>query len=165
MTLSPIDRLLQEHDQLRAIGGELSAYLDGAEPPANDALADCRWRMARLILRHLPAEDRLVYRRLELHPDPAVAALAHRYRRELDGLFDLFQEHSARWTSEHVVANWPEYRVAARRLVAGLIERMRHEEEALYPRLATCPELPVERAAGDRNWAQAGWLVRESLGR
>jgi hypothetical protein len=65
------EKLLDDHARMREVCAELAALVAGATPCALNALADCRWKLARLILRHLPVEDRLLYQRLSLHPDPA----------------------------------------------------------------------------------------------
>jgi hypothetical protein len=159
-----IDRLLDEHRQLRAIAGELSALLDRPEAPADDSVSDCRWRMARLALRHLPLEDRHVFRRLDQHPDPNVRAAMARYRREFEGGYAAYQQHSERWTDAAVRQDWGGYRHATRRQLAFLEERLTREEQDLYPHLASAP--PAEgRTPELRNWAGDAWAIKASLGR
>ncbi len=159
-----IARLLAEHVQLLAFGVDLAALLDRAEPPTAEALSDCRWQIARLLLRHLPVEERHVFLRLDAHPDPAVRATMAAFRIGLDGRYEIYRKHSEQWTIERAIADWTSYRVSARRQILMLEEGLRKEEEELYPLLDGAPPV-AERSADQRNWAGDAWVLREQLGR
>jgi hypothetical protein len=160
-----IARLLAEHAQLLALGANLAALLDQPEPPTAEALSDCRWQIARLLLRHLPVEDRHVFLRLDAHPDPAVRATMAAFRVGLEERYAIYRKHSEQWTIERAIAEWNNYRPSARRQILMLEEGLRKEEEELYPLLDGAPPAPAERSADHRNWAGDAWVLREQLGR
>jgi hypothetical protein len=160
-----IDRLLGEHEQLRVIAAELTILLDRPEPPAADTLSDCRWRMARLMLRHLPVEDRQVFRRLDAHPEPRVRAKMADFRLDLDARYDTYRTHSEKWSVDCAIADWAAYRASARRQIVQLKEALLREESEIYPLLDGAPPAPAERPIDQRNWAGDAWLIRGQLGR
>lgn len=158
-----LPRLLDDHDRTREACAELLALIGRDQPCPPELLADCRWRVASLVLRHLPVEDRHVYQRLESHPDAAAVACAERFKEEREVIYGAFQRHSAMWTPETVAAGWEEYRSQARRLINLLLARLDREERELYPLLAGAPETTPVRRPDDRNWAGDGWTLRATI--
>ncbi|WP_294390893.1 hemerythrin domain-containing protein [uncultured Sphingomonas sp.] len=157
-------RLLAEHTQLRDLAATLGGMLAASEPPSDGTLTDTRWSMARLMLRHLPVEDRHVFRRLEAHDNPAVRARMAGFRIDLNALYGAYQHHGARWTEDTVRADWFGYRAATRHLLASLTGMMDREESELYPLLDDAPAAEG-RAPDARNWAGDAWAIRANLGR
>lgn len=158
-------RLLLEHDQIRSISAELTGFTDAPSPPLNDRLTECRWTLARVMLRHLPVEDRHIFRRLEAHPDPGVRGAMARFRHDLNDVYALYQRHSDRWTERAVREDWDEYGTTTRHLLAALNRMMDREEAELYPHLAGAPMMAEGRSADARNWAGDAWAIRANLGR
>lgn len=162
--MTPIERLRIDQEELRAASAALATLAEQASPPPRAALAAARWRIARMLLRHLPLKDRLVYARLRLHADPAVAATGQRFSDEAGQIYALYEKHAEHWTPERVEREWAAYRVGVKMQQQMLEDRLRREEAELLPHLATAPDVPVTRSPEDRNWAAAGWRFRELLG-
>lgn len=139
------------------------AELVAGEPVEREVLQTARWRVARELLRLLPVQDRLVYARLDAHPDPAVRATALRYRAETATIYAAYEAHSERWTLDAALANWATYRFAVGQQAAAVVARFEREEAELLPLLADAPALPDQRSPDDRNWAGDGWAFRERL--
>ena len=130
--MSIIEKLKDEHVELRRIADELDRLMAGADPCDLTALARCRWRLVRLVTQHLALEDRQIYSRA---PDPAspLGSIAARLKGEIGDLYDSFRGHITAWPSEAIVADWETYRTETRRLLATLHARIDREERELYP--------------------------------
>jgi hypothetical protein len=157
-----IEKLRNDHLKLRQMSANLLEIVRSEEPADLKALSICRWELARLLLQHLPVEDRHVYRRLESDPRPTVSALAKKFRTELESSYDRFKEHTDRWTGEAIVADWAGYRTMVSALIRAMLDRIDREETMLYPLLTDAPAAP-ERQPTDRNWAGDGWSIREKI--
>lgn len=160
-----VQRLIAEHTQLAQMGQALIALLDRPEPPSAEILSEHRWNIARTVLRHLPTEERYVYRRLDEHRRPEAIRIAQRFRDDLANTYEPFKAHSERWTIDAALADWTTYRVATRRLILMLDDRMQREEAELYPQLVDAPHFVPERSADTPNFAGDAWAIRASLGR
>lgn len=158
-----LPRLLEDHARIRDVCAELLALVSADQPCAAETLADCRWRLASQVLRHLPIEDRHVFQRLERHPDPAAVARTERFKAERDMIYGAFQRHSDTWTSETVPGRWTEYRSQARRLIGLLLTRIDREERELYPLIAGAPDKEPERRPDDKNWAGDSWQLKARI--
>lgn len=161
--MTPIERLSIDQDELRAASAALVALADQPSPPPRAVLNAARWRIARMLLRHLPLKDRLVYARLRCHSDAKIAAVGARFSAEALHIYTLYEQHSERWTPEAVEADWARYRVGVRMQQQMLTDRLEREEAELLPLLNGAPEVPLARSPDDRNWAAAGWRFRELL--
>lgn len=160
-----VRRLLDEHEQLRGLSRDLMTLLAQPAPPAAETLADLRWNIARTVLRHLPNEDRYVYRRLFRHTRPDAIATAKFFQQDLQHTYEPYRVHSERWTIEAALADWPTYCAATRRLLIAVDDRMQREEEQLYPHLRDAPDFVPERCPDAHNFAGDAWAIRASLGR
>ncbi len=157
-----LDRLRSDHARLKEVSTELLALVETDAPCDPATLADCRWRLARLLLQHLPVEDRHVYRPLEQDVRPEVALTAKRFRLELEASYARFQDHADRWTGDAIVSDWPGYRSTVRQLVQSLHARIEREEATLYPLVGDAARVATHQPT-DRNWAADGWSLREKI--
>lgn len=127
-----IEKLQGEHVELRRIAEELSGLIAGATPCDPGELARCRWKLARLVIRHLAGEDREIYNRPR---DPAspLGTVTRRLTDELGGLYADFHRHITTWSGEAAAKNWKVYRAETQTLLKALHDRIDREERELYP--------------------------------
>lgn len=117
-----------QHDALRELARRYREEL-AREAPDLVALADCRWRLLRLVTGHLAYEDAHLRPLLARTPQAVVHA---RMANELGQLFARFQNHVREWTAPQMAADWIGFRAQAGALLDALAMRMDHEERELY---------------------------------
>jgi hypothetical protein len=154
-------RLLMEHRQIEALADRILAALEPSEPK-QDAVAEARWALAKVIVQHVAYEDRAVCLPLEQHERPDVAAVAKGLKAHLLGTQAEFTAHTARWTTAAMVADWHGYRRATRHQLDVLCARIAREERELFP-LIELLESGAAPHAAERNWARDAWTVRAAL--
>lgn len=124
------ETLMREHDVLVALGADLETALDSTD---TDMMAAAQARLAGLLVAHLAREDSAIYPKLLLGNDASAAAAA---RAVVDEFVDLARDwrgHLTRWTPEHIAAETASFADATRVLLARLRQRVRRENELLYP--------------------------------
>lgn len=158
-----IERLLQDHQKIRQNAATFLVLVSRPEPCDPDILADRRWALARLILQHLPVEERHLYRHLENAHDPAVVALADASRHRLEKLYGRLRQHTETWQAGTIDRDWPTYCMQTSALMGELIDRINEEEAELYPQLERVAHIGTERRPTDRNWAGNSHLIKANL--
>lgn len=144
--MSIVEKLKDEHVELCRVAGELKALVAGATPCDPGALAACRWRLARLVTRHLAAEDRQIYSRPR-EPGSPLAAVAGRLKDDLGGLYAAFHRHIATWSGGAAAGDWPAFRAETRTLLKALVDRIDREERELYPLVEAAEPIDTSKAA------------------
>lgn len=92
---------------------------------------------ASLIKFHLAAEDQVLYPQLAKSGQPEVARLSTRYQQEMHGLAAAFGEFVVRWrVPARLEADPDGFRRDANTVLKALYERLRREDEELYPAAA-----------------------------
>jgi hypothetical protein len=157
-----VAKLRNQHDQFRELAAGLKILLRGRTPANPDVLAAGRWRLTRLLLQHLSAEERTIYRPLERDPRPEIAVLAHSFKCELDAAFARLEEHIDLWTRARIDADWRGYAIATGHMIDFWLERMDREEAQLFHLVNPKADINV-RTPGDRNWAAGGWAIRQKI--
>jgi Hemerythrin HHE cation binding domain len=131
--VAEVQTMCAQHDQLRDVANRYR--LEIARPgPDPRSLADCRWKLMRLVTGHLAYEG--------LHLYPALyrsggrdADAARQMATEIEQLSAELQNHVRDWTGTRIESDWPGYRLAAEALVDTLVRRLDREEKELYPLL------------------------------
>ena len=100
-----------QHEQLRDVANLYRQELARAGPNPR-SLADCRWKLMRLVTGHLAYEG--------LHLYPALyrsggkdADTARQMAGEIEQLSGALQSHVREWTVTRIENDWPGYRRAA----------------------------------------------------
>jgi len=129
-----IDRkaLSEQHDALEESAAQLQLAI-ATEVPDLEALARAKWQLGYRLALHLAHEDRHVYPDLKAHVDPTIARLAARYEHEMGDLDQRFRHYIAQWSSNRVIAEWPKFVLETRTLLTSLAQRIRRQENELYP--------------------------------
>ena len=131
--VAEVQTMCAQHDALREVANLYRQHLAQPGPDAR-SLADCRWKLIRLVTGHLAYEG--------LHLYPALyqaggrdAAIARQMALEIEQLSCALQCHVRDWTSVRIEAEWLAYREAATALIETLERRLDREESDLYPLL------------------------------
>jgi hypothetical protein len=130
-----LKRLREEHAQLVTIAGRLTKVIARAGPPPSSQLSALRQELISAVIRHLKAEDWILYPRLFASPDSKVAQTAHAFSDEMGGLAKAFTGYAQRWGSYAIQIDWPGYRRETTAIIDALIQRITRENRDLYPLL------------------------------
>lgn len=129
----PMRQLRTEHAELVRLSRKLRVHLYPTRPQQLEELLLCRDRFHALLVAHRNNEDRLLYPRLARHGDPAVAALAARFTREMGALEDEVGRWMAKWTPGAIAPGWDAFRTETEELLDALSVRIVRENRELYP--------------------------------
>ena len=120
-------RILEQIDALRALARE--GVRENAE-----RIGEAIVSTASHIKFHLAAEEQVLYPARERSPDERLAAMATRYRTEMEGLSGAFAEFVQRWRVPARLAADPDgFRQDANTVLRALFERLQRENAELYP--------------------------------
>jgi hypothetical protein len=121
------------HRQLLGISSRLADVIARDVPPPARVLYDLRQEFASILIRHLKAEDWLLYPKLLRSSDPRVVQIAQFFVNEMGGLATAFRDHSERWGSYAIGSDWAGYRRETAQLLKTLKTRITREDRDLYP--------------------------------
>lgn len=132
----PADLLVRlgaaHHEVLASV--ELMERVTSAHVPDIELLTSARLKtsqanLARRALWH-------TIRKLLLPKVASTDAAALQRLAEMDfRLFEASSAHISRWTVQAILADWPEYQIASRRIRAQMMEAIKAEQSLLYPML------------------------------
>ncbi len=130
-----LQQLRKEHAELMAITGRLSAMIARDVPPPSTELFVLRRELSSALIRHLKAEDWLLYPRLLVSPNQVVARTALSFSEEMGGLAQAFTEYAERWGSYAIESDREGYRKETADIIEALTNRIKREDRELYPLL------------------------------
>lgn len=133
--------LREEHAQLIKIAGRLSKVVAQDAPPPSTELFALRQELISAVMRHLKAEDWVLYPRLFASPDKRVAQTARSFSEEMGGLAKEFTAYAQRWGSFAIEGDWAGYRHETTRIIGDLTQRITRENRDLYPLLEALDEV------------------------
>ena len=154
--MNDLKRLRDEHVNLVAIAGRLSAMTAQALPPPADELYLIRMKLASELISHLKTEDWVLYPQLMASSDRRVAETSRAFSEEMGGLAKAFGDYANRWTAYTIESDWKGYRRETTEILKILSRRMAREERELYPLLETAGGVAADRPCalpGRRNLA------------
>jgi hypothetical protein len=122
-----------DHRRLANIASRLTNVLARDRPPPASELYALRQELVSTLIRHLKAEDWLLYPKLMRSPDPRISQIAQSFVNEMGGLALTFRNHSERWAAYAIESDWPGYRRETAQLLIALNERIMREDRDLYP--------------------------------
>ena len=131
--MSNLARLREEHAQLIAIVRRLGAMIAKDSPPPAAELTALRRELRSMLIRHLKAEDWILYPRLLDSPDPVIAETALRFNTEMGGLAAAFLVYAEKWGSMAIEKDWPGYCLETAAIAEALTRRITRENQELYP--------------------------------
>ena len=145
--MNELQQCQDEHRQLLSISSRLASVLARDIPPPANVLYDLRQEFASTLIRHLKAEDWLLYPKLLRSSDPHVAHIAQFFVTEMGGLALAFRDHSERWGAYAIDSDWAGYRRETAQLLEALNKRITREDRDLYP-LCDVSVTPLETSDG-----------------
>lgn len=126
-----LQEMLRQHAELRALAKDYEREL--ARPaPDLQALAKCRWTLARLVSAHLAYEGLHLYPVLASQGNQA-ANIGRAFAGEIADLGAQLSEHVRKWTSDLIVSDWAGFSRSSTALMMDLKTRMDREEAEVYP--------------------------------
>jgi hemerythrin-like domain-containing protein len=129
------DTFRRQHQEILGLVKELQPRLEATmlRRDAAPVTAGLQ-RLAGMLKAHLALEDTTLYPRLISHSDPAVAAMAQRYKQEMGGLQTAFVNYVERWPTAASIQQEPDLFVSqTQQVVAALLTRIEREDGELYP--------------------------------
>ena len=133
--MQSLQQLRDEHAALGAITRRLSAVIALEVPPPSTKLYILRRELSSALIRHLKTEDWLLYPRLLVSPNQIVARTALSFSDEMGGLARAYTQYAERWGSYAIEADWAGYRQDTAAIIEALTDRVRRENDELYPLL------------------------------
>jgi hemerythrin-like domain-containing protein len=131
--MSNLASLREEHAQLIDIVRRLGAMVAKNSPPPSIELGIVRRELMSTLIRHLKAEDWILYPRLLDSPDPVIAETALRFNQEMGGLAGAFMAYAEKWGSTAIEKDWPGYCRETAVIADVLTKRITRENQELYP--------------------------------
>jgi len=130
-----LQQLRKEHAELVAITRRLSAVVAREVPPPSTELYVLRRELSSALIRHLKAEDWLLYPGLLVSPNQLVARTALSFSKEMGRLARDYTEYAERWGSYAIESDWEGYRTETAAILEALTNRIKREDRELYPLL------------------------------
>ena len=128
-----LHNLRQEHAELIALAGRLSAVIEQLHPPAMGDFFILRQELSFCLIAHLKTEDWVLYPRLFSSPDQKVANTAREFSVEMGGLSEAYVDYAEKWNAHSIELDWSAYCAETRCILAALTTRITRENRDLYP--------------------------------
>lgn len=127
-----IAQLRAEHASLIRLATEMSGLM-AADNPQPAAISSLRWRLCRELLAHLTTEDKFLYPALMASSNPQAVRTAGQFSNEMGGLAAAFKLYIEDWTWDRIANDWSGFCAATQVILTALGNRIRRENEILYP--------------------------------
>jgi len=128
-----IQHLRQEHAQLERIANRLAECISRFAPPPAAELFALRKELNATLIRHLKAEDWILYPMLLTSDDPVTAAIARAFMDEMGGLAAAFLAYADKWSASAIERDWEGYCSESQGIIEALTKRIIRENRDLYP--------------------------------
>jgi hypothetical protein len=123
--------LIAEHDRIDNLCGAMLLLAGGEANPA--AAVALLHELAQAVDEHLAAEDRLIYDRMWPSDDPTARMNAKLFVDNFAILVADWAIYLTEWTDASIRADWTVFCEQSRSIIARVRDRVRHENELLYP--------------------------------
>lgn len=143
------ERLIREHHRIGQLADQLRDLVDEPEDAQRALLA--LGRLADILVAHLLVEDAHIYPELLLSRDTGNAAMAGEVVSQFAKLTSDWSAYNARWTEASIAADWPRYRAETHAILARLADRIRIENELLYPMALRSAQITLREPAVTRS--------------
>lgn len=139
-----LTELRRQHRDLAEIATRLAQAIAQRDRP--DGVSALRWQLARQLMTHLALEDRILYPTMQRSGDEKARSTADRLLRETGALAQAFSTYMTAWSDERITRDWPGFRAETAAILKALGDRVRREDDSLYP-LAERLSSPPARTA------------------
>ena len=133
--------LREDHAHLIRIADRLSKVIALSAPPPPAELFPLRQELIFTAIRHLKAEDWVLYPRLLVSTDLRVARTARAFSNEMGSLAKEFTTYAQFWGSSAIARDWEGYCRETARILDDLTQRITREHTDLYPLLQALDEV------------------------
>lgn len=131
--MTDLNQLHEQHVNLAALGGHLSAIIGQDAPPPSRELHVLRMEFASALIRHLKIEDWTLYPSLLASSNDRVALTSRAFSAEMGGLAKAFGDYANRWGANAIERDWEGYQRETAEILRTLLLRIAREERDLYP--------------------------------
>lgn len=133
--------LREDHAHLIRIAERLSKAIAQSAPPPSADLFPLRQELIFTAIRHLKAEDWVLYPRLLVSTDLRVARTARVFSNEMGSLAKEFTTYAQFWGTSAIERDWAGYCRETTRILGDLTQRITREHTDLYPLLQALDEV------------------------
>lgn len=133
--MSRTANLRRQHDAIVALAGDIAVenYRIASEADAY-RVSVLLAKLTGMLNVHFRLEDDVLFRYMAESANAEAAAMAREVREKLSAVTKAYFAFVARWkTSASILADLKAYRTECTALFDALMERVRHENEVLYP--------------------------------
>ena len=124
-------RLLAEHDAIgRAVDGILATAAGACRSDEASGRLDA---LAAQVIDHIAHEDDFIYPELVPPPHVTPSDAAAQFAAEFVALRDDWTRYLDCWTRPRIAADWPGFRDASAAILPRMLDRLRRENQCLYP--------------------------------
>ena len=145
-----LTELREQHSGLRILIGRLTRAVAEASPPPPTELYQLRHELTSALIKHLKAEDWVLYPELLASDDPVVASTARLFSSEMGGLAQAYSAYAERWGPYTIACDWEGYRRETTDILEALTERITREDRDLYPKAAMRASIAQPHRASTR---------------
>ncbi|MCP4498800.1 MAG: hemerythrin domain-containing protein [Deltaproteobacteria bacterium] len=137
------DNLRVQHRELKALLGEVDGLLQQESlQQSSREVVEKLTRISGILLVHLSMEDKRLYPKLLDSPENSLRQMASVFIAEMGHIGETFTLYVDKWLHSSAIENNSEGFIGATKsLSAALIERMKREDEVLYPEVDRLSEL------------------------
>lgn len=138
--------LIAEHDRIDALCGAMLLLASREANPA--AAVALLHELAQAVDEHLAAEDRLIYDRMWPSNDPTAQMNAKLFVENFAVLVSDWAIYLTEWTDASITADWAVFSEQSQSIIARVRDRVRHENELLYPAAFRAGHMTLKPAPG-----------------
>ena len=141
-----VDRLHAEHEEIMEMAAALRVVLSEPVAPALGELFELRAKLTDSLIKHLKAEDWILYPVLLQSDDSDIAEIARQLQNQGGSFSADYAQHCHRWNTITIMEDWRTYQSESLRLLDRLEHRIDREETELYPLVGEIgPETVVQK--------------------
>ena len=134
MTTS-LTRLLDEHDDIDRRTRSILVLLDepAAQPDRAAGMLDALGALEAAIVGHIAYEEQFIYPEMTYVGSADLSEAALMFAEELERLRGDWTGYLDAWPEIAIEADWPGFATATRNILPRMLERVRRENDCLYP--------------------------------
>ena len=125
-------RLLDEHDGISTSAGNILLLLEEHDARPAEAAAMLS-AVARSLDDHIAYEEQFIYPEMTRVANAELNEASRRFAEDFAALRADWLDYLAGWPDDRITAEWPDFKVDTRAILPRLLDRVRRENDCLYP--------------------------------
>jgi hypothetical protein len=125
-------RLLDEHDGISRTAGTILLMLDEHHGRPNEAAAMLA-ELSEVIADHVAYEEQFIYPEITQAQNAELSAAGKMFAEELVALRGDWDDYLTAWPEQRILVEWPDFKVQTQEILPRMLDRVRRENECLYP--------------------------------